>query len=386
MLIARVDARRLKWVVVALAAVSFGVPACGSSKSTTRLGPHSSGAKGGDGGATALVAGGAPAAGGGNAGTPGAGGVMPVAGRAGALGGSTSSGGRSSSKAGNPGTSEAGSNDAGAGGNDAGAGGAVPATALDVLLMFDDSESMRWCADGSDVGQVSGGHPVPCAAGPTRWDVVTAAVSKFIADPRAAGLRVALRFFPSDLPVAGCDGYPVTFGAAGMGGMSATTGPNCLASACAVPLVELGELTAEPAPSDVQEASLVAAIQATKPPDGSGTIAQKPTFAALSGAVQWASALQSAHPSERTAIILVTNGAPQGCDTNLPNIEQILAIAYKDSRISTYVIAQPGIGDSDRIPLDALAAAGHTGQALVIDDSGVIPDSLFTSLNALRQP
>jgi hypothetical protein len=281
------------------------------------------------------------------------------------------------------------------------------------MFMFDDSWSMTECGDGSQ-GFI-GGDP-RCMTGPSRWALVSEALIEFVRDPGAAGLGVALRFFPSDQPAAGCDGWPTTssgtfgglggssgnFGAGGAAGTSSMAGTsgagaagvsagaagasamaNCLASACAVPLVDLGRLTADPAPSDAQEAALVAAIQASGPPDVAALNPdpQTPTSAALQGASQWATAHQAAHPEEITAIVLVTDGEPAGCDTNANDIAAIANDAYTRSAVRTFVI---GLSGANETFLNQVATAGGTKQAFLVSDGTTVTSDLLTALDTIR--
>ena len=115
---------------------------------------------------------------------------------------------------------------------------------VSMLVMFDKSGSMD--------DEVSNNV--------TRWDLASAALNAFFQDPGSAGLNVALRFFPDDVPAAGCNHR------------------DCNENACSQVRVPIGALLADPAPADAQEAALVAAVNATTP-DGN-----TPTYAALAGA------------------------------------------------------------------------------------------------------
>jgi hypothetical protein len=288
-----------------------------------------------------------------------------------------------------------------------------------LFLMFDDSWSMVQCGDSNGVDdQFSGGDP-RCTTGPSRWALVSQALIAFVQDPGTAGVGVALRFFPSDSPAAGCDGYPststpgfggsgafgfggtTTSGASGTAGTSSAAGTsnggisnggttgalpasNCDADACAVPLVALGRLTAAAAPEDAQEAALVAAIQASGPPDVAelNPNPQTPTSAALTGATKWASAYQADHPTESTAIVLVTDGEPAGCDTNLTDIARIASDAYSASSVRTFVI---GLSGANETSLNQIAVAGGTDAAVFVSDGATVTQDLLARLNAIRQ-
>lgn len=93
----------------------------------------------------------------------------------------------------------------------------------------------------------------------------------FFANPAAAGLEVALRFFPEG----SCDGN------------------QCDVNACATPKVNAGPLTAAPAATDPQEKALVKAVTDTIPNGNT------PIFAALKGAVKWATDFRRPTPTTR---------------------------------------------------------------------------------------
>ena len=102
---------------------------------------------------------------------------------------------------------------------------------VNMFVMFDRSSSMNESAQRN---------------GPTRWNLASAALSGFFASADAAGLNVALRFFPHDMPMAGCNGN-----------QDEMVLPRCDTNACAAPLVPLGSLTADAAPTDGQEKLLL---------------------------------------------------------------------------------------------------------------------------------
>jgi hypothetical protein len=135
---------------------------------------------------------------------------------------------------------------------------------VNMLVMFDRSGSMLDCSDGTPRQQ---SQLCPTAS---RWDTASAALKAFFADPGAADLGVALRFFPHDLPAAGCTG--------GNNGA-------CDANACSPVRVDMGTLTSAAAPADAQEAALIAAVDASGPPAPGGGMMSggTPIHAALSG-------------------------------------------------------------------------------------------------------
>ena len=186
-----------------------------------------------------------------------------------------------------------------------------------------------------------------------KWAGAKAALIAFFQDDDSAGLRIALRFFPDDDPVAGCNESA------------------CSAAACATPLVDVGELNDQPAYGDPQQAALVSAVE-SKAPGG-----QTPMYAALAGATQWASAHASADVV--TAVALVTDGLPNGCNEDAGAIASLAAGALSAAGVLTYAIGMEG---ADIGQLDQVAAAGGTEQAFVVG-GGTVHKDLVAAFEAI---
>lgn len=187
-----------------------------------------------------------------------------------------------------------------------------------------------------------------------KWANATTALQAFFQDPESAGLSVALRFFPDEQPVAGC------------------SAPSCSVSACATPLVDAAALNAQPAYADPQQKALVDALKATSPGG------QTPMHAALAGAEAWATA--HAGSDHRTAVILLTDGEPQGCDENIDHIAQLAAESQSKAGVLTYVIGMVG---SKQSQLDAIAKAGGSTAAFLID-KGTVTTELRAQLKKIK--
>ncbi len=216
---------------------------------------------------------------------------------------------------------------------------------VNMFVMFDRSSSMTQRAVRN---------------GPTRWALTSAALDAFFASPDAAGLNLALRFFPHDMPAAGCNQ------------------DGCDANACAMPLVDLGALTAAAAPNDGQEQRLLDATQASAPGmAGAGT----PIFAALGGALQWASAQHTKAPTENTVVVLVTDGQANGCQTDIGLISDLAAAALTKDGTRTYAIGLTGSRDAD---MDQIAMAGGTAKGIFVDDGANTTQDLLDALGAIR--
>jgi hypothetical protein len=204
---------------------------------------------------------------------------------------------------------------------------------VQMLIMFDKSQSMLL---------------------DQKWAGATAALTAFFQDEDSAGLSIALRFFPDDDPVAGCDD------------------PACSVDACATPLVPIGTLNALPGHSDPQQQALVDAV-ASRSPSG-----QTPTYAALAGAEQWAT--ENAADGVKTVVVLVTDGEPNGCPPeDTASIAQLASDARTNADVFTYTIGMDGANVAQ---LDDIAVAGGTGEAFVVGGN-TIHNDLIAAFEAI---
>ena len=185
-----------------------------------------------------------------------------------------------------------------------------------------------------------------------KWTNTTTALSDFFKDPGSAGLRVALRFFPDD----GCDDTA------------------CDINVCSQPLVALAPLTAAAAPADAQEGKLLAAVGSKSP--GGGT----PMYVALGGAEKWAADYQTAHPAEKTVVVLVTDGEPNGCDENINHIASLAAATLAASGVLTYAV---GLAGSNQATMDTIASAGGTMLGIQIGNGNASAE-LLAALKAIQ--
>lgn len=189
-----------------------------------------------------------------------------------------------------------------------------------------------------------------------KWFGAKAALTVFFQDPATAGLSVGLRFFPDDAPAAGCNDQA------------------CSVDACAEPLVPPAPLTAAPASGDPQQKALVDAVE-SKSPAG-----ETPMFAALGGAEKWAK--ENAKEGEiRTVVVLVTDGLPTTCNTDVTAIANLAKDARDTKGVLTYAIGMPG---SDEAQLDAIAAAGGTEEAFLAS-AGDLSSKLVEALLSIQK-
>lgn len=209
---------------------------------------------------------------------------------------------------------------------------------VNMFLMFDQSSSMNQ----ND-----------------RWNRATAALVQFLQSPETAGIKIALRFFASDEPEAGCNIQ------------------ECNVDACSRPLVDLGEITEASGGDDPHEATLVQAIESRDPnPEGPGT----PISAALQGAVNWSVDFNATAPdTERAVVVFVTDGEPSGCEQGTNQIAQIAAQGL-DADVLTFAV---GLEGSPEELMNAIAREGGTDEAIFVGD-GNAEEDLLQALNAIR--
>lgn len=183
-----------------------------------------------------------------------------------------------------------------------------------------------------------------------KWTNATNALKGFFQDPGAADLGVALRFFPEG----NCDGGV------------------CDVNACATPNVNVGILTADPAPADTHEAALVQSINSMSPNGGT------PMSVALEGGIQWCSEYLAQNPTHKTVVILVTDGEPNGCENSIGVIANIAASGLIDG-VPTYTV---GLAGSNESQLQQIAMAGG-GSAFAVGN-GNTQAELLAALQAIR--
>jgi hypothetical protein len=294
---------------------------------------------------------------------------------------------------------------------------------LDLYIMMDSSGSMSATVAGNT----------------TKWDAVRSALTAFLSDQDSAGLGVGLQYFPqlragvpaeceTDNACVGfgpCDilrtcsasatitpcatngdcrgmGMCVRLGACGVSpSYCSPAGPQYSCSAAAndgcIPIAGYcdGRDICDPAPyatPAVEVATLPGAATALINSLNQHMVdGLTPTAGALSGAIQHAQALARANPTHKVNVVLATDGLPSECTpvdiAGVGGIASIAAAAYAGMpAIATYVI---GVFTQDeqadaQMNLDALAAAGGTGRAFVINTSQNVSQSFVDALNAVR--
>jgi hypothetical protein len=106
-----------------------------------------------------------------------------------------------------------------------------------------------------------------------------------------------------------------------------------------------------------------------------------PTRPALEGAHAYAGPWAAAHPDRKTIVVLATDGDPTQCSANsVQDVANVAANAFAaNPSVMTFVI---GVGSS-LTSLNSIAAAGGSGQALIVDTASGDPTQQF--LDAMNQ-
>jgi hypothetical protein len=117
-----------------------------------------------------------------------------------------------------------------------------------------------------------------------------------------------------------------------------------------------------------------------------------PTAPALRGAINHAREWAIEHPEQTVVTLLATDGLPTPCgdeDMEIPPIQQVIDIASAAAQdqvpVRTFVIGVFQAGDGASINnVNAIAQAGGTGQAVLIDATGAVEDEFLDALRAIQ--
>ena len=167
-----------------------------------------------------------------------------------------------------------------------------------------------------------------------KWNASKAGLSAFVNDPASADIKVALNFFPLD------------------------NNPTCDQFAYKPPLVPYGPLP--------QNAPAITAAMSATSPTGFNT----PIYPALGGAILAAKEQGDNNPGEASAVLLVTDGQPQGpanmcggVNPEDPAVIANLAATGVTFGVKTFVIGLPGVNQAFA---NQVAAAGGTTSAILV--------------------
>jgi hypothetical protein len=293
---------------------------------------------------------------------------------------------------------------------------------LDLYVMMDSSASMN---------ELTGN-------GTSKWDAVRAAMTAFFDDPQSAGIGVGLQYFPqvragvpdlctTDAMCAGfgpCDRLRTCYGPKATMVVTCNVNSDCpkgetcellgfcpleagnplcapsgvtLCAPLGDPCTDLGGNCRGRDLCDMAVYAAPAVTISTLPGAAPGLVASlgghmpdglTPTGPALTGALQYAQQRAGANPGHKVAILLVTDGFPSECmPADIPGVAAVAAQgAMGAPSIPTFVIGVFGAADAAAAPanLNALAAGGGTGTAVVIDTSQNVTQALQTALNQIR--
>ncbi|HQK20108.1 MAG TPA: VWA domain-containing protein, partial [Polyangiaceae bacterium] len=220
-------------------------------------------------------------------------------------------------------------------------------TPLDMYIMMDKSSSMEGA----------------------RWNNVVAAVKGFVDDSASAGIGVGLQYFPV-LP----SGYTSTCSSDGQCG---NYGPcwNTYCRACATTHYSTPAVGITTLPGGA--GAIKSSLNATSPFGGT------PTGPALTGAIQYATNWANTHPGHTVVVVLATDGDPYSCTpSTIPEISNVAAAGKNQTpSVLTFVI---GVGTS-LANMNAIAAAGGTQKAYLVDTGGNVTQQFIQALNDIRE-
>lgn len=177
----------------------------------------------------------------------------------------------------------------------------------------------------------------------SKWPDTTAALGYFVTAPDAAGMGLALQFFPARVGECSPDSY-------------------------AVPAVPIGILP--------DNAPAVNAALAARTLEGT-----TPAVPALTAAFVYARALKQNDPSREPLVVFVSDGAPTGCGAQMRAMTDLVREAATNApTIRTFVI---GLDNGMPAEMGAVAAVGGSGAPVIIDGSVTGP-KIVAALRAIR--
>jgi hypothetical protein len=209
--------------------------------------------------------------------------------------------------------------------------------AVDLFMMIDRSVSMKCGA--ADTGCDNPGKNV---VAPTRWKAVTDALTAFMSAPSSTGIGAGVGFFSLPDP------------------------DFCNVAAYATPAAAI-------APLPASAAAITGAIAMTTP------AATTPTEPALQGAINYAKSYTLATPGRTAAVVFVTDGLPNGCNSTVAGAAAIAQAAFTGvPPIKTYVV---GLGAT--AGLDTIALAGSGGALHYFSATGDVTAMLNAALKQI---
>ena len=182
---------------------------------------------------------------------------------------------------------------------------------LDMFVMLDRSGSMGGAGGDCNVGDSKG----------TKWCRAVNALSQYFTSSASAGNAAAIQDFPR------------SGGTCGGGSYASSSIPGGTSGFVSLP-----------------STSFDAWLNAETPSGGN-----TPTEGAIRGITSFTSDPANRSPGHVAVGILITDGDPNGCNTNLSNLSTLLADHYAATGIRTFVIGMTGASDGR---LETLASGG----------------------------
>jgi hypothetical protein len=203
---------------------------------------------------------------------------------------------------------------------------------LDLMLLVDKSGSMKDFTYGG-----------------TKWEAQRKAISSFVNHPGSAGIAIGMQYFP----------YNDSYGY-----------PYCGVSSYANPPVPMGML---PGHAGAITSSLA----------GQSPLGGTPTLPALTAMLKHMAGVAAANPDHVAAVVLATDGEPTECGL-LNNVAGVAGVASSYAGgtppVLTFVI---GVGWS-LFSLHAIASAGGTGSAFIIDTAQDVTQQFVDALEVIQ--
>jgi von Willebrand factor type A domain len=188
---------------------------------------------------------------------------------------------------------------------------------LDIYVVMDKSYSMIFPTD--------------------LWGPTTSALNQFFMSPQSAGIGVGIQYFANE----------------------------CSPAFYETPETPISPLPGNAGPLQASMAGVTAVL---------GTA----TTPALTGAITHARNRQTAMPDTKQIVLLVTDGEPAGCMSNIDNAAMAAGNGFTGSpSIPVYVLGLGNITNLNRI-----AQSGGTGNALLADPTN--PQAVIDAMNAIR--
>jgi hypothetical protein len=210
-------------------------------------------------------------------------------------------------------------------------------TPLDLFVAMDQSGSMN-----DDVG------------GDSKWDLVVKALQSFVDDPQSEGIGIGIQYFGIPTGEVDNNGDIIV---------------SCVVADYASPSVPIAPLPDNAGP-------FLDSLRARMPEGGT------PTVPALRGATAYAASYATQHPDRHVAVVLATDGVPNDCDSTVSGVSDVAATALAGKpSVATYVI---GVG-AELAALDAVAAAGGTKSAFIVDTAHDVGMQFLAAMNAVRK-